>query len=377
VQETDVTTYSFSIYSTVLGRVLRETRTNDDPNSPYAYFNSQTFVYGDSGIIAWQESNSSLSEWVWWEYRDPGNATYRTFGVANSLGVEQELDPYGTNLGTSDGTYQQGIPDSGMLAPYPATNNPSQPNTTYSIDGVRVSLDDFIQNLQVFYKGDLGLNEAIAKESANDRNYQRRWMPGREEGEPGHWQTSAVSITPSLSWFIGSDPQNPVYTQEQIKTAVGNCTKALFNVSMVDFQASARGRNGSFDGRNLNVSNPGNQQIYIVNAVDAYTANQLARIHERIEGLRPGSVGRLAGLTIDFTDKNGNTTGYSPYRNFTAKDVRSGSSTLAGVSAVTDTQIWELGNSLGDITGKAIARKIKEEGPVFEDCVRKQLQGNR
>jgi hypothetical protein len=54
----------------------------------------------------------------------------------------------------------------------------------------------------------------------------------------------------------------------------------------------------------MNVNNPDNQGVSIVNEVNAYTANQLARIHERIEGLRPGSVGRLAGLTIDFTNKN-------------------------------------------------------------------------
>ena len=210
VQERDVTTYSFSIYSTVLGRVLRETRTNDDPNSQYAYFNWQTFIYGDNGIIAWQESNGTLTEWIWWDYRDPSNATYRTVGVANSVGQQQELDPYGTNRGTSDWTYQQSIPDEGLLAPYPATNNPSQPNTTYSIDGVRVSLDDFIQNLQIFYHGDLGLNEAIAKESANYRNYQRRWVPGREEDESGRWETTAVSNMPSLTWLISSDqPKRP------------------------------------------------------------------------------------------------------------------------------------------------------------------------
>lgn len=171
-------------------------------------------------------------------------------------------------------------------------------------------------------------------------------------------------------------PQKTVYSQEQIRDAVGACTKSLFNVSLTDFQPSSRGRNGFFNGNNLNISNPGNQETYIVNEVSAYSATQLARLHERIEGLRPGSVSRLAGLTIDFTSRSGQVTGFSSYRNFTARDVRSNSSTLAGVNAVVDTQIWELGNSLGDITGKHIAGNGKEEGPAFEDCVRKQLQGN-
>jgi len=134
---------------------------------------------------------------------------------------------------------------------------------------------------------------------------------------------------------------------------------------LTDFQPSSRGRNGFFNGNNLNIFNPGSQETYIVNEVNAYSAPQLARLHERIEGLRPGSVSRLAGLTIDFTTKSGQVTGFSPYRNFTARDVnvRSNSSTLAGVNAIVDTQIWELGNSLGDITGKHIAGDGKEEGP--------------
>lgn len=151
----------------------------------------------------------------------------------------------------------------------------------------------------------------------------------------------------------------------------------MFNVALVDFQPSARGRNGSFLGRNLSIANVQNQEVFVVNEVRAYSATQLARIHERVEGLRPGSVGRLAGLTIDWTDKNGNVTGFSPYRNFTARDVRSSSSTIAGVNAFVDTQIWELGNSLGNITGRHIAGRGNEEGPVFEDCVRKQLEARR
>jgi len=204
-----------------------------------------------------------------------------------------------------------------------------------------------------------------------DRSRRRGSDDGTNEG-----RSYRLGVTPQRLFNHPQNPaqQNPGFSPEQIKAAVGHCTKVLFNVNMVDFQASSRGRNGFFNGSNLNISNPDIRETYIVNEVNAYTANQLARIHERIEGLRTGSVGRLAGLTIDFTDKNGNITGYSPYRNFTARDVRSDSSTLAGVSAVVDTQIWELGNSLGNITGKAIGGKGNEEGPAFEDCVRKQLR---
>ena len=209
VQEIDVTTYGFSIFSSVLGRVLTEKVTNDDPNSPYAYYTSTTFVYGDSGVIAWQESNSSLQEWVWWEHRDPSNASYTTGNPAR----QQELDPTGANQGISDASYQS-IPEEGILAPYPATNNPSQPNMTYSIDGIRVSLDDFIQNLQIIFHGDIGLNEAVARQSANEANYQRRYVLLAKRlfewgyAEIGYWETSALSAAPSLA-SLGFETQNP------------------------------------------------------------------------------------------------------------------------------------------------------------------------
>jgi uncharacterized protein RhaS with RHS repeats len=188
---------------------------------------------------------------------------------------------------------------------------------------------------------------------------------GGPSGDGSEWVTLAVIDPTSVK---------KGYSAEQIKAAVASCVSSLFKVVLVDFQASSRARNGVFNGTNMNVSNPDNQQVSVVNEVHAYTANQLSRMHEKFEGLKPNSVGRLAGLTIGFTDISGNITGYSPYRNFTASDVKSNSSTLSGVNAITDTQIWELGNSLGFITHTAIAGEGQEEGPMFEDCVRKQLE---
>src|SRR6185312_15976743 len=95
----------------------------------------------------------------------------------------------GDDQGISDNSYQS-IPEEGILAPYPASNNPSHPNMAYSIDGIRVSLDDFIQNLQVIFHGDLGLNEALARQSANEANYQRRWV--RRGGYADYYRYSTV-----------------------------------------------------------------------------------------------------------------------------------------------------------------------------------------
>jgi YD repeat-containing protein len=232
VEEIDVTSYGFSIYSSVLGRVLTEKVTNDDPNTPYAYYTSTTFVYGDSGVIARQESNTSLQQWVWWEHRDPSNASYTTGNPAR----QQELDPTGANQGISDASYQS-IPEEGILAPYPATNNPSQPNMAYSIDGIRVSLDDFIQNLQIMFKGDLGLNEALARQSANDANYQSRWVPDDpeihpERGESGDWEAGALSWMPSLAWLgfeiqKSQTPRDPRSIFDKFIAQNPNCAKKV------------------------------------------------------------------------------------------------------------------------------------------------------
>ncbi len=213
VQEVDVTTYSFSIHSSVLGRVLTERMTNDDPNSPTAYYTSTTFVYGDSGVIAWQESNTSLQEWVWWEHRDPGNGTYRTSLPGGQAGAHQELDPTGTNQSTSAGGYSS-ILDEGILSSAPASNNPSQLGTTYSVDGVRVPLDHFIQTLQPFFHGQFGLNEELARQSTDDANYQRRWVDGFE-GEDGHWETTVLWSGGSLiDWDIQDRLTTTVPTEE-------------------------------------------------------------------------------------------------------------------------------------------------------------------
>jgi YD repeat-containing protein len=267
-QERNVTTNVFYVYSSVLGRLLTEKSTFDDPNSPYAYFNSRTFVYGDTGVIAWQESNTSLQEWVeGWEHRDPSNASYRTGFNSSNPGDQQELDPTGANHGISELSYQS-IPEEGILAPYPASNNPSHPNTTYSVDGIRVSLDDFIQNLQMFFKGDLGLNEALARQSADDRNYQRRWV--RRGGYAdyyrfstvagdddrvvttvdttrvyfGQWQTSALSLNPSLGWLLG---QSKKTKNSQNPPSVKNATpdqQSRFNDAYNEFRKRLNTNNG-------------------------------------------------------------------------------------------------------------------------------------
>ena len=218
--ESDITTTSYFIHSTVLGRVLTENVYSDDPDITVPDFFSRTFVYGGSGgVIAYQMSFGSGSGEVWWAYRDPSNASYRTSTNTSQPGEQQELDPTGANHGVTD-PISQSIPDEGLLAPFGASYNSSQPSVAYSVDGVRVPLDYFIQMLQVAFQGEFGLNEALARQTADEANYEKKWVPSppRVNTEPqdvgegdivvidavhdGYWVWRAISATPSLSWLV-------------------------------------------------------------------------------------------------------------------------------------------------------------------------------
>jgi hypothetical protein len=118
---------------------------------------------------------------------------------------------------------------------------------------------------------------------------------------------------------------------------------------MNDFQPSRPGRNGSFDGRAIDRPAE-NSQVSVVNEVRAFNASQLTALYARFVGPSRG----VRGLTVGFTDNNGQETGFSPYRNFTARDSGRFPSVISGVSTFTATQIWELGNSLRRITNVAM-----------------------
>jgi hypothetical protein len=66
-----------------------------------------------------------------------------------------------------------------------------------------------------------------------DRSRPRMPASGND-GEGG----GRLGLTPDTFF---DHPQNPGYSSEQLKAAVGGCTKTLFNVSMIDFRASSRG----------------------------------------------------------------------------------------------------------------------------------------
>ena len=111
------------------------------------------------------------------------------------------------------------------------------------------------------------------------------------------------------------------------------------------------------------------ENVHVVNENRAYDGWEL--------GARGGSPGTWIGgatfggkVYVVHSDGTVETrdSAYSPYRNFTAKDLK-GSSWVA-------VQIWELGNSLAYITGKdpgsLLPQSKTEPGFLFTNCVREK-----
>jgi YD repeat-containing protein len=90
----------------------------------------RTFVYAGPAVFGWLWHTYS-GAMMTWEQRDPSGATVRGIG-------EQELDPLGADAGTVANTVP---PTERALVPYHSSYNPSHPNYTYSLDGIREPLE--------------------------------------------------------------------------------------------------------------------------------------------------------------------------------------------------------------------------------------------
>jgi YD repeat-containing protein len=127
----------------------------------------RTFVYAGPAVLGWiwQAYGSNI---MTWEQRDPSGATVRGNG-------EQELDP----LGADAGTFATSIPPTERaIVSYGASYNPAHPNFTYSVDGVRVPVEDFVHHAGFILKDSLGLLEWLARKSAAPIGYRNtgvRW----------------------------------------------------------------------------------------------------------------------------------------------------------------------------------------------------------
>src|SRR5205823_3192081 len=120
---------TYHIRSTVLGgQVLSEFSSNGS---------SLTDVYAGMALLA-RHFRASGSDQILWERRDPSGASVK-HGFA-----EQELEPFGADAGRSEQTV---IPDEGAVAPLGNSFNAANPAMTYTIDGLRATLDSFVARM--------------------------------------------------------------------------------------------------------------------------------------------------------------------------------------------------------------------------------------
>ena len=135
------------------------------------------------------------------------------------------------------------------------------------------------------------------------------------------------------------DPKGLCVDQDKLK----NCISSLFGVATLFFTPSTPDANGSFTGEMAGIYNgayqpllPGPYEFTVTNNTGLTVSSVTA-----LYNLEPGSVQVPPGTPIGgFTPQN------SPFINFTG-----GNQTPA---AILQTQIFELGNSLGFITGKQL-----------------------
>ncbi len=118
----------------------------------------RTFVFAGGNVLAWQVGQTPPAQRVVWEHRDPSGASFRTsdangyiWGIGPGEGPA-ELDPTGANAGIHAPLILPGPPaEDGSLMPYPSFSDPRHPGRTYSVDGMTVTLDYFLQTLENYH----------------------------------------------------------------------------------------------------------------------------------------------------------------------------------------------------------------------------------
>lgn len=89
---TDDTITTYSVYSSVLGKVITEL--NDSGQK------SRTFIYANGQVLGWQLKVGTVQS-VFWEFRDISNASYKESNSSGAVFSKRELDPFGNNTATN------------------------------------------------------------------------------------------------------------------------------------------------------------------------------------------------------------------------------------------------------------------------------------
>jgi hypothetical protein len=151
--QTSTTETKYYLRSSVLGgQVLTE----------LSDLESRSYVYAGLAKLAWQTRSIYGAQFVFFEHSDPSGASARTFS-------EQEFDPLGADTRNPPEQY---VPDEGALLSYGDSYNAANPAVAYTVDGIRVSADDFIARGGFLLQEKFGLLEAAARQDANPIGYR-------------------------------------------------------------------------------------------------------------------------------------------------------------------------------------------------------------
>jgi hypothetical protein len=127
----------------------------------------RTFVYAGPAVLGWIWHSYSFDLMVW-EQRDPSGASVRGIG-------EQELDPFGADAGT----FATSVPPTERaLISYGTSYDPANPTISYSVDGIRMPVEDFVQFAGMKLRDPLGLLESWARAGLEPNGYLRAGVRG-------------------------------------------------------------------------------------------------------------------------------------------------------------------------------------------------------
>lgn len=204
----------------------------------------RTFVYAGNQVLATQEIIPYYNtQSVTWEHRDPTNASYRTSYATGAVAESRELDPAGADTISPPVVIpvivvnppEQGI---GSLLPYPSFSSPTHPGLSYRVDGIPVSIDYFMRQVDNAFHGPFGLVEASRPRL---RDYQVETPDG--PANFGLDRAGATALARRLhstliqNWLVSDNwaldwevltppPQNtlPTDLKDQVQKTVNNCS---------------------------------------------------------------------------------------------------------------------------------------------------------
>jgi YD repeat-containing protein len=182
----------------------------------------RSYVFAGPSILGWLW-HSYNDAFMSWRERDPSKASVRGIG-------EQELDPLGANAGT----FATSVPPTERaIVSYGSSYDPANPGMTYSVDGIRMPVEDFVHHAGFVLGNPLALLEFWVKNDpsvgrAPEELDELRGILGpslRSGGLPDITLLPQEPAKPSHDKYSGQGPQTACHimadvAQNEANTAI-------------------------------------------------------------------------------------------------------------------------------------------------------------